>query len=154
MFGSCNIKVCNLGRHIVSQLRFARETRQESYSHEFFFQFDIYNRRIRKIPKSKFELRCGTSAEKCNRFCDVHWCIVFYTRNREINKLVTGSLGKNELYHKRVVLKLQDLVCNLSFRYVSLQLRMQNRRRKWNFPLNFCTMHKLYEHYSRIFQNY
>ena len=70
----------------------------------FFFQFDIYNRRIRKIPKSKFELRCGTSAEKCNRFCDVHWCIVFYTRNREINKLVTGSLGKNELYHKRVVL--------------------------------------------------
>ena len=38
--------------------------------------------------------------------------------------------------------------------YVSLQLRMQNRRRKWNFPLNFCTMRKLYECYSRIFQNY
>ena len=38
--------------------------------------------------------------------------------------------------------------------YVSLQLRVQNRRRKWNFPLNFRTMHKLYERYSGIFQNY
>ena len=33
--------------------------------------------------------------------------------------------------------------------YVSLQLRLQNRRRKWNFPLNFCTMRKL----SAVFQN-
>ena len=36
--------------------------------------------------------------------------------------------------------------------YVSLRLRVQNRRRKWNFPLNFCTLHKLSEHYSGIFQ--
>ena len=36
--------------------------------------------------------------------------------------------------------------------YVSLQLRVQNRRRKWNFPLNFRTMCKLSECYSGIFQ--
>ena len=38
--------------------------------------------------------------------------------------------------------------------YVSLQLRMQNRRRKWNFLLNFRTMCKLSERFSGIFQNY
>ena len=36
--------------------------------------------------------------------------------------------------------------------YVSLQLHMQNQRKKWNFPLNFQTMCKLSERYSRIFQ--
>ena len=36
--------------------------------------------------------------------------------------------------------------------YVSLQLRVQNRRKKWNFPLNFWTMCKLSERYSGIFQ--
>ena len=36
--------------------------------------------------------------------------------------------------------------------YVLLRLRMQNRRKKWNFPLNFRTMRKLSELYSRIFQ--
>ena len=36
--------------------------------------------------------------------------------------------------------------------YVSLRLRVQNRRTKWNFPLNFRTMRKLSELYSRIFQ--
>ena len=36
--------------------------------------------------------------------------------------------------------------------YVSLQLRVQNRRKKWNFPLNFWTMRKLSERYSGIFQ--
>ena len=40
----------------------------------------------------------------------------------------------------------------LFFPYVSLQLRVQNRRTKWNFPLNFRTMHKLSERYSGIFQ--
>ena len=38
--------------------------------------------------------------------------------------------------------------------YVSLQLLVQNRRRKWNFPLNFHTMCKLSGRYSGIFQNY
>ena len=38
--------------------------------------------------------------------------------------------------------------------YVSLQLRVQNRRKKWNFPLNFRTMRKLSDLYSGIFQNY
>ena len=38
--------------------------------------------------------------------------------------------------------------------YVSLQLCVQNLRRKWNFPINFRTMRKLYERYSGIFQNY
>ena len=38
--------------------------------------------------------------------------------------------------------------------YVSLQLRVQNQRKKWNFPLNFRTMRKLSELYSGIFQNY
>ena len=37
-------------------------------------------------------------------------------------------------------------------KYVSLQLRMQNRRKKWNFLLNFWNMRKLSECYSRIFQ--
>ena len=36
--------------------------------------------------------------------------------------------------------------------YVSLRLRVQNRRKKWNFPLNFRTMHKLSDLYSGIFQ--
>ena len=36
--------------------------------------------------------------------------------------------------------------------YVLLRLRVQNRRTKWNFPLNFRTMRKLSELYSRIFQ--
>ena len=36
--------------------------------------------------------------------------------------------------------------------YVSLRLRVQNQRKKWNFPLNFQTMHKLSDLYSRIFQ--
>ena len=36
--------------------------------------------------------------------------------------------------------------------YVSLQLHMQNQRKKWNFLLNFQTMCKLSERYSRIFQ--
>ena len=37
-------------------------------------------------------------------------------------------------------------------RYVSLRLRVQNRRTKWNFPLNFRTMRKLSDLYSGIFQ--
>ena len=37
-------------------------------------------------------------------------------------------------------------------RYVSLRLRVQNRRKKWNFPLNFQTMRKLSDLYSGIFQ--
>ena len=36
--------------------------------------------------------------------------------------------------------------------YVLLRLRVQNRRKKWNFPLNFRTMRKLSELYSGIFQ--
>ena len=38
--------------------------------------------------------------------------------------------------------------------YVLLRLHMQNRRKKWNFPLNFRTIRKLSDLYSRIFQNY
>ena len=36
--------------------------------------------------------------------------------------------------------------------YVSLRLRMQNQRTKWNFPPNFRTMRKLSDLYSGIFQ--
>ena len=36
--------------------------------------------------------------------------------------------------------------------YVSLRLRVQNRRTKWNFLLNFRTMRKLSDLYSGIFQ--
>ena len=36
--------------------------------------------------------------------------------------------------------------------YVLLRLRVQNRRKKWNFPLNFRTMRKLSDLYSGIFQ--
>ena len=38
--------------------------------------------------------------------------------------------------------------------YVLLHLRRQNQRKKSYFPLNFHTMHKLSDLYSRIFQNY
>ena len=38
------------------------------------------------------------------------------------------------------------------YTYVLLRSRVQNRRTKWNFPLNFHTMHKLSELYSGIFQ--
>ena len=41
---------------------------------------------------------------------------------------------------------------NVSHIYVSLHLRVQNRRKKWNFPLNFHTMRKLSDLYSGIFQ--
>ena len=40
----------------------------------------------------------------------------------------------------------------LAIIYVSLRLRVQNRRKKWNFPLNFRTMRKLSDLYSGIFQ--
>ena len=43
---------------------------------------------------------------------------------------------------------------NPYYKYVSLRLRVQNRRKKWNFPLNFRTMRKLSDLYSGIFQNY
>ena len=36
--------------------------------------------------------------------------------------------------------------------YVSLRLCVQNRRKKWNFLLNFRTMLKLSDLYSGIFQ--
>ena len=39
-----------------------------------------------------------------------------------------------------------------SYIYVSLCLCVQNWRKKWNFPLNFCTMRKLSDLYSGIFQ--
>ena len=35
---------------------------------------------------------------------------------------------------------------------VSLRLRVQNQRTKWNFPPNFQTMRKLSDIYSGIFQ--
>ena len=38
--------------------------------------------------------------------------------------------------------------------YVSLRLCVQNQRKKCNLPLNFCTMRKLSDLYSGIFQNY
>ena len=50
---------------------------------------------------------------------------------------------------------LADYITNWSianFLYVSHRLRVQNRRKKWNFPLNFRTMHKLSDLYSGIFQ--
>ena len=40
----------------------------------------------------------------------------------------------------------------VEYTYVSLRLCVQNRRKKWNFPLNFRTMHKLSDLYSGIFQ--
>ena len=42
-------------------------------------------------------------------------------------------------------------VTKLDIKYVSLRLRMQNRRTKLNFLLNFRTLRKLSELYSRIF---
>ena len=47
--------------------------------------------------------------------------------------------------------ELQNLNC-LKYNMSSLRLRVQNRRTKWNFPLNFRTMRKLSELYSGIFQ--
>ena len=43
---------------------------------------------------------------------------------------------------------------NSQYRSVSLRLRVQNQRKKWNFPINFRTMRKLSDLYSGIFQNY
>ena len=39
-----------------------------------------------------------------------------------------------------------------AYAYVPLCLRMQNRRKKWNFLFNFRTMRKLSELYSGIFK--
>ena len=46
----------------------------------------------------------------------------------------------------------QISACSFNNINVSLRLRVQNRRKKWNFPLNFQTMRKLSDLYSRIFQ--
>ena len=49
------------------------------------------------------------------------------------------------------LINLRKLSCWLNI-IVSLRLRVQNRRTKWNFPLNFRTMRKLSDLYSGIFQ--
>ena len=63
--------------------------------------------------------------------------------------LVTAS---QNIRSKTAKLKTYVVFMETEDKYVSLQLCVQNRRRKWNFPLNFHTMRKLSERYSGIFQ--
>ena len=60
---------------------------------------------------------------------------------------VTSVQDTNDVYIDPVI----SLSTQLGI-YVLLRLRVQNRRTKWNFPLNFRTMRKLSELYSGIFQ--
>ena len=72
----------------------------------------------------------GNTWEKSARFCRVHLGTEFRCK-------------RDSMYSAKATLNLI---------YVSLRLRVQNRRKKWNFPLNFRTMHKLSDLYSGIFQ--
>ena len=70
------------------------------------------------------------------------------------------DFSKNSDIGKSIVLNAETYILNdttqfredLKVIYVSLRLCVQNRRTKWNFPLNFRTMRKLSELYSGIFQ--
>ena len=62
------------------------------------------------------------------------------------------SERKNVLSRPCKVVKNRVFKIKREITYVSLRLRVQNRRKKWNFPLNFRTMHKLSDLYSGIFE--
>ena len=74
---------------------------------------------------------------------------------------IMALIGKNPLTSVTSLKNLEmsqhsldvPMLVNFSI-YVLLRLCVQNRRKKWNFPLNFRTMRKLSELYSGIFQNY
>ena len=67
-----------------------------------------------------------------------------------------SKVSKIDQIHLRAVMlcmsKMPKMGKEHTHTYVSLRLRVQNQRTKWNFPLNFRTMHKLSELYSGIFQ--
>ena len=72
--------------------------------------------------------------------------------------LVSKSVAKcfnvifSNLSHSKMLCNVKCALLFTTKVYVSLRLRVQNRRKKWNFPLNFRTMRKLSELYSGIFQ--
>ena len=66
------------------------------------------------------------------------WCFIF------VNETNQAHCFKH-IYTERYT-------CMYTYIYVSLRLRVQNWRKKWNFPLNFRTMRKLSDLYSGIFQ--
>ena len=61
-------------------------------------------------------------------------------------------MEKSFFYHLFCVIQETYLSKDLWEIYVSLRLRVQNQRKKWNFLLNFFTMRKLSDLYSGIFQ--
>ena len=69
----------------------------------------------------------------------------------EQNAKLTQS-GRQLSKQKRSLVQFSDDAIGFAEIYVLLRLRVQNRRTKWNFPLNFRTMRKLSELYSGIFQ--
>ena len=62
------------------------------------------------------------------------------------------SLSRSQFHAVCISYEDHHLWYQNAYIYVSLRLSMQNRRKKWNFPLNFCTMRKLSDLYSGIFQ--
>ena len=72
------------------------------------------------------------------------WCLLQYKLNHPLRNNV----------HWKILVKSHLFFIILIYLYVSLRLRVQNRRKKLNFLLNFRTMHKLSDLYSGIFQNY
>ena len=114
------------------------------------------------IPKS-----CISVGKRFKMDVIIHVCQVIMREHlRKTSKLISKQLVKPSMLtmprckKKCFYCHLLLLICQFcltgesleKFTYVSLRLRVQNRRKKWNFPLNFRTMHKLSDLYSRIFQ--
>ena len=79
----------------------------------------------------------------------VQWNIpLYYSAATKTNHFWKGYVSRN----KESLTYVKGRIHFPPYRYVSLRLRVQNRRKKWNFPLNFRTMCKLSDLYSGIFQ--
>ena len=72
------------------------------------------------------------------------------------NQIYTDNSKNDDIFPYIVLAEFEnkDIGTNFHQKYVLLRLRVQNRRKKWNFLLNFRTMRKLSDLYSGIFQNY
>ena len=80
-----------------------------------------------------------------------NWCHWFWLGEKIENWQSLKQLLITNVFKRSVQVYVRALM-ERELAYVSLRLRVQNRRKKWNFPLNFRTMHKLSDLYSGIFQ--
>ena len=79
---------------------------------------------------------------------------VHNSKSAEVHPQGNIDIIQMKMLHWKFYIKCVNLArcCTYTRTYVSLRLRVQNRRKKWNFPLYFRTMRKLSDLYSGIFQ--